>query len=54
MNDASKAQVIAKGGIGIPQEVFNLSDSEPAVALIARSAADEEEQTIPYDRESAR
>ncbi len=50
MNDDRNPQVV---GI-IPQEVFNLSDSEPAVALIARSAADEEEQTIPYDRESAR
>ncbi len=37
---------------GVPHEVFNLSDSEPAVALIARSAADEREQTIPYDRSS--
>lgn len=37
---------------GVPHEVFNLSDSEPAVALIARSAADEREQTIPYDRAS--
>lgn len=37
---------------GVPHEVFNLSDSEPAVALIARSAADEREQTIPYDRGS--
>ena len=35
---------------GVPHEVFNLSDSEPVVALIARSAADEREQTIPYDR----
>jgi len=35
---------------GVPHEVFNLSASEPAVAVIARSAADEWEQTIPYDR----
>ena len=35
---------------GVPHEVFNLSDSEPCLAVIARSAADEREQTIPYDR----
>ncbi|MCY3834670.1 MAG: cupin domain-containing protein [Chloroflexi bacterium] len=35
---------------GIPHEVFNLSDTEPAVAVIARSAPDEREQTILYDR----
>ena len=35
---------------GVPHEVFNLSDSDPVVAVIARSAADEWEQTIPYDR----
>ncbi len=38
---------------GVPHEVYNLSDSEPVVALIARSAADEHEQTIPYDRAAA-
>ena len=38
---------------GIPHEVYNLSDTEPAVAVIARSAADEREQTIPYDRAAA-
>ena len=35
---------------GVPHEVFNLSDSEPVVAVIARSSSDEWEQTIPYDR----
>ncbi len=39
---------------GVPHEVFNLSDTEPAVAVIARSAPDEREQTIPYDRSAAR
>ena len=34
----------------VPHEVFNLSDSEPAVAVIARSAADEKEQKISYER----
>ncbi len=38
---------------GLPHEVFNLSDSEPSVALIARSAPDEREHTIPYDRGAA-
>ena len=38
---------------GVPHEVFNLSDSEPVVAVIARSAPDETEQTIPYDRAAA-
>lgn len=38
---------------GVPHEVFNLSDTEPAVAVIARSAPDEREQTIPYDRSAA-
>ncbi len=38
---------------GVPHEVFNLSNSEPVVAVIARSAADEREQTIPYDRAAA-
>ena len=38
---------------GVPHEVFNLSDTEPAVAVIARSAPDEREQTIPYDRAAA-
>lgn len=37
---------------GVPHEVFNLSDSEPCLAVIARSAADEREQTIPYDRQA--
>lgn len=38
---------------GVPHEVFNLSDTEPAVAVIARSAPDEREQTIPYDRSAS-
>ena len=37
----------------VPHEVFNLSDTEPVVAVIARSAPDEREQTIPYDRAAA-
>jgi uncharacterized RmlC-like cupin family protein len=35
---------------GVPHEVFNLSDSEPVVAFVARSSADEWDDIIPYDR----
>ena len=35
---------------GVPHEVFNLSDTEPVVAFVARSAADEWDNIIPYDR----
>ena len=37
---------------GIPHEVFNLSDTEPVEAVVARSSADEWEKIIPYDRNS--
>ena len=35
---------------GVPHEVFNLSATEPVVAVVARSDADEWEHIIPYDR----
>jgi uncharacterized RmlC-like cupin family protein len=35
---------------GVPHEVFNLSDTEPVVAFVARSTADEWDSIIPYDR----
>ena len=35
---------------GLPHEVFNMSDSEPVVAFVARSTADEWDQIIPYER----
>jgi uncharacterized RmlC-like cupin family protein len=38
---------------GVPHEVFNLSDKEPVIAVVARSDADEWENIIPYDRRSA-
>ncbi len=38
---------------GIPHEVFNLSDTEPVVAVVARSSAEEWEKIIPYERKSA-
>ena len=37
---------------GVPHEVFNLSESEPVVAVVARSDASEWENIIPYDRNS--
>lgn len=35
---------------GVPHEVFNLSQTEPVVAVVARSDASEWENIIPYDR----
>jgi uncharacterized RmlC-like cupin family protein len=35
---------------GVPHEVFNLSESEPVVAVVARSDASEWENIVPYDR----
>jgi uncharacterized RmlC-like cupin family protein len=35
---------------GIPHEVFNLSESEPVVAVVARSDAHEWENIVPYDK----
>ena len=37
---------------GVPHEVFNLSDTEPVVAVVARSDASEWENIVPYDRGS--
>ena len=34
----------------VPHEVFNLSDSEPVVAVVARSDASEWEHIVPYER----
>ena len=35
---------------GVPHEVFNMSRTEPVVAFVARSSADEWDKIIPYDR----
>jgi uncharacterized RmlC-like cupin family protein len=35
---------------GVPHEVFNLSASEPVVAVVARSDASEWDRIIPYTR----
>lgn len=39
---------------GVPHEVLNLSESEPVVAVVARSDASEWENIVPYDRQSGR
>ncbi len=39
---------------GVPHEVVNLSDSEPVIAVVARSDASEWEHIVPYDRTRAR
>ena len=36
---------------GVPHEVFNISDTEPVVAFVARSTADEWDKIIPYQRD---
>jgi uncharacterized RmlC-like cupin family protein len=37
---------------GVPHEVFNLSETEPVVAVVARSDATEWENIVDYDRET--
>src|SRR5213078_687412 len=39
---------------GVPHEVFNMSDTEPVVAFVARSSADEWDSIVPYDRKQER
>jgi uncharacterized RmlC-like cupin family protein len=33
---------------GVPHEVINMSDTEPVVVVVARSAADEWDRIVPY------
>jgi uncharacterized RmlC-like cupin family protein len=35
---------------GVPHEVFNLSDTDPVVAVVARSSADEWDNIVPYEK----
>jgi uncharacterized RmlC-like cupin family protein len=35
---------------GVPHEVFNLSDTDPVVAVVARSDASEWEHIVPFTR----
>ena len=39
---------------GVPHEVFNMSKTEPVVAFVARSSAEEWDKIIPYDRETGK
>ena len=36
----------------VPHEVFNMSETEPVVAVVARSSAAEWDEIVPYDRHS--
>jgi uncharacterized RmlC-like cupin family protein len=38
---------------GVPHEVFNMSTTEPVVAVVARSDASEWEHIVPYERPPA-
>jgi uncharacterized RmlC-like cupin family protein len=35
---------------GVPHEVYNMSDTDPVIAIVARSAADEWDKIISYDK----
>ncbi len=35
---------------GVPHEVFNMSDTDPVVAFVARSSAEEWDKIVPYER----
>lgn len=35
---------------GVPHEVYNMSDTEPVVAVVARSSPDEWDRIVPYRR----
>jgi len=35
---------------GVPHEVYNVSDTEPVVAVVARSSADEWDNIVPYEK----
>ncbi len=37
---------------GVPHEVFNVSETDPVVAVVARSDAAEWQNIVPYDRHS--
>ena len=37
---------------GVPHEVFNMSDVEPVIAVVARSDASEWDHIVPYDRKT--
>jgi uncharacterized RmlC-like cupin family protein len=35
---------------GVPHEVFNVSDTDPVVAVVARSDPSEWQNIVPYDK----
>lgn len=35
---------------GVPHEVYNVSDTDPVVAVVARSSADEWDNIVPYEK----
>jgi hypothetical protein len=37
---------------GVPHEVFNVSDTEPVIAIVSRSSAAEWDNIVSYDRNS--
>ena len=39
---------------GVPHEVFNLSKTEPVIAVVARSDASEWENIVTYDRQTGK
>lgn len=39
---------------GVPHQARNLSDTEPAVAIIARNDAGEQDRVVPYGKSRAR
>jgi uncharacterized RmlC-like cupin family protein len=39
---------------GMPHEVFNMSDTEPVVAIVVRSDPNEWENIVNYDRETGK
>ena len=39
---------------GVPHEVFNMSDTEPVIAVVARSDASEWQNIVPYKRKPVR
>ncbi|HEY9762983.1 MAG TPA: cupin domain-containing protein [Trichocoleus sp.] len=52
-NDLSKSITNEAGDFlfippGVPHQAFNLSDTEPAQAIVARNDANEQENVVPY------
>ena len=50
LNQENEAGDFSYIKLDVPHEVFNMSDTEPVVAFVARSSAEEWDKVIPYDR----